>query len=104
MQKSGVECKYVTGYGGGGKHAWNAVKIGPFWYNIDVTWDDTGNRLRYDYFLKGRIDWKEHSKNSATAGCAYDAYNELNNYLKTILYWGAIPGIIALATIIKRRR
>lgn len=51
---SGIDCVRVTGTAGGGEHAWNKVKIGGNWYNVDVTWDDpVSNRpiLRYDYFL-----------------------------------------------------
>lgn len=45
----GMNVKYVTGYGGGGLHAWNSVKIDETTYYIDVTWDDTESN--YDYFL-----------------------------------------------------
>ena len=103
MQKCDIECKYVTGYGNGGAHAWNAVKIGSFWYNIDVTWDDANDELSYDYFLKGRGDWTGHSKNSATAGYAYENYNELHNWLTTVLYWGACPAAIVIIIFIKRK-
>lgn len=48
----------ATGEGSGG-HAWNIVRIGNFYYHIDVTWDDPvpedpisgRTKLRYDYFL-----------------------------------------------------
>lgn len=41
-------------------HAWNQVKVGNEWYNIDVTWDDPlmngkvitdGSNITYEYFL-----------------------------------------------------
>ena len=51
---SGIECICVNGYGNGGRHGWNKVKIDGQWYNVDVTWDDpisTQPVLRYDYFL-----------------------------------------------------
>lgn len=35
-------------------HMWNDVKIGNYWYGMDVTWDDPiGGSLRYNYFLEG---------------------------------------------------
>ena len=38
----GIECKYIQGTSeeaGGGGHAWNQVKIGNNWFNVDLTWD-----------------------------------------------------------------
>ncbi|KEH98717.1 transglutaminase [Clostridium botulinum C/D str. BKT12695] len=40
LTASGIECKYVTGYGNRGGHAWNMVKLDGEWYNLDATWDD----------------------------------------------------------------
>ena len=42
---AGIECVYVTGKAGSsyedaGGHAWNMVKLGDSWYNVDCTWDD----------------------------------------------------------------
>ncbi len=38
----GIETSYVTGYNGVGNtgHAWNRIKLGGTWYNVDATWDD----------------------------------------------------------------
>lgn len=48
---SGIDCIFVTG-DADGDHAWNKVKIGDLWYNVDVTWDDPiGGSLRHSYFL-----------------------------------------------------
>ncbi|MBQ9314024.1 MAG: hypothetical protein IJ220_03335 [Clostridia bacterium] len=37
----GVECKYVRGSSeiGSSGHAWNQVKMGDNWFNVDLTWD-----------------------------------------------------------------
>ena len=99
MRECGIECKYVYG----ADHACNTVKLGPFWYNIDVTWDDTDDKLSYDYFLKGRGDWKGHDKNTATAGYSYSVYNEFDNLTKTIYYWCKWPVIMALAFMLWSR-
>lgn len=45
LDKAGIESKRVTGTvlkedGGSETHAWNIVKIGEKWYQVDVTWDD----------------------------------------------------------------
>ena len=34
----GIECVEVMGSAGGGGHAWNKVRIGGQWYNVDATW------------------------------------------------------------------
>ncbi len=35
-------------------HMWNNVKMDDgLWYNLDLTWDDSGDRIKYDYFLVG---------------------------------------------------
>ncbi|MCM1024892.1 MAG: hypothetical protein NC432_00515 [Roseburia sp.] len=50
MQQAGIPCYYCTGYAGE-DHAWNIVKQGSFYYNVDVTWDDT-EPSTYDYYNK----------------------------------------------------
>ena len=53
-QKLGITCYYVTGIANGEEHAWNIVKIGGNFYNVDVTGDDTINESlnthSYQYF------------------------------------------------------
>ena len=56
LQEMGIPCIYVKGI----DHAWNMVKIGRYWYNVDVTWDDNGNRYRY--FLKSDSDFPGHKR------------------------------------------
>lgn len=63
--EAGIPCRIITGKGDGVDHAWNIVKIGNKWYNIDCTWDDPitvsgENMLRYDYFLKNEADFLNH--------------------------------------------
>ena len=53
-QRLGITCYYVTGIANGEEHAWNIVKIGGNFYNVDVTGDDTINEslniYSYQYF------------------------------------------------------
>lgn len=35
-----IPCVLVEGYGNGGDHMWNNVKLGDSWYGVDVTWND----------------------------------------------------------------
>lgn len=47
-----IDVQYVTGVAGGENHAWNKVKLGEYWYNMDATWDDTASKkINYRYFL-----------------------------------------------------
>lgn len=50
LQQLGIPCYYCTGTAGE-DHAWNIVKLGNIYYNVDATWDDT-NPATYNYFNK----------------------------------------------------
>lgn len=39
LNRAGVECKCISGVSYGMDHAWNIVKIGKYWYHVDLTWD-----------------------------------------------------------------
>lgn len=56
LQEMKVPCIYIKGK----NHAWNMVKIGSCWYNVDVTWDDAGGGYRY--FLKSDADFPGHKR------------------------------------------
>lgn len=53
-RKLGITCYYVTGIANGEEHAWNIVRIGGNYYNVDITGDDTINETlnthSYTYF------------------------------------------------------
>ena len=64
LLEAGVPCHWIGGSAGTGRdsagHAWNIVKLGDQWYNLDATWDDADNdKISYDYFLKGTADFDE---------------------------------------------
>lgn len=50
MQQLEIPCYYCTGYSDG-DHAWNIVKMGSLYRNVDVTWDDTDSGA-YRYYNK----------------------------------------------------
>ncbi len=55
MQQMGIPCYYCTGYAGE-SHAWDITALDDGYYNVDVTWDDTGSGT-YDYFNKSDADF-----------------------------------------------
>lgn len=57
MQQLGVPCYYCTGYAGE-NHAWNIIRLDDGYYNVDTTWDDTGDGT-YDYFNKTDADYAD---------------------------------------------
>lgn len=66
-----VECVFVMGSSWlGGGHAWNQVKVGGKWYNIDVCWDDPDSSeptLEYeDFLVSDERFYKNHVKDRYT--------------------------------------
>ena len=59
LKEIGIDCRIVTGNaivsGESERHAWNLVKYGDAYYNMDVTLDDVNET--YDYFLKSDKDF-----------------------------------------------
>ncbi|MCR4951015.1 MAG: leucine-rich repeat protein [Solobacterium sp.] len=60
MLELGVDCRIISGTGNGGAHAWNIVKLGDLFYNIDVTWASTANN-NPGFFLKGSKNFADHT-------------------------------------------
>lgn len=50
LRKVGIEAYVATGYGNGGGHAWNYVRIDGKYYQTDVTWDDSEEELYHAYY------------------------------------------------------
>lgn len=49
LNKVGLECYYVNGYGENEPHMWNSVQVDGNWYHVDATWNDDENAY-YNYF------------------------------------------------------
>ena len=64
MHKANIDCVLLSGTADSDNHAWNGVKIGGDWYQIDVTWNDTDGENNYaenDYFnLTDDLMFKDH--------------------------------------------
>ncbi len=103
MQLLGIPVTYVPSVDEG-NHAWNIVKVGKKWYNMDVTWDDpvgmdsvTNTYPVYDYFLQSTGNFRQkataeilaHTPMSKTKTCSDTKYD--NDGSKTG-YFEAVPG------------
>lgn len=66
LLEAGVPVRFISGEatasGSTGAHAWNIVKIGQYWYNMDITWDDAKGSL--EYFLKNNAGFSDHYRDS----------------------------------------
>ena len=75
LAEAGVPVRAVSGVGidGGSRenHAWNIVKIGSYWYNIDATWNDSARTDRY--FLKNNAAFSDHIRDADYATAAFNA-------------------------------
>ncbi len=58
---AGIDCRIISGLGNGGAHAWNIVKCGQYYYNIDVTFDEARNP--WDYFMLNEANFnRDHTR------------------------------------------
>ena len=62
--KAKIDCVLLSGTADSDNHAWNGVKIGGDWYQIDVTWDDVDDFIydSHEYFnLTDSLMYEEHT-------------------------------------------
>lgn len=66
MLELGVDCRFISGTGNGGAHAWNIVKLGGLYYNLDATWDAprAAANVDYDYFLRSPGNFIDHIRDA----------------------------------------
>ena len=86
-QAVGIPCLYVSHTGG--NHSWNMVKLGGYWYHVDVTWDDPtgGGRENHRYFLVS-----DDSIRRLDPGGTHDAWYDSTGQVPPAPYnWGDAP-------------
>ncbi|MCR5294367.1 MAG: RICIN domain-containing protein [Lachnospiraceae bacterium] len=65
LLEAGIDSRIVTGTGSGEAHGWNIVKLDGLYYNCDCTWDAGFSEGSWNYFLRGKNDFSDHTFDSA---------------------------------------
>ncbi len=74
---AGIDTRVIAGLGNGGDHAWNIVKLGDKYYDVDVTWD-SGNE-NYSFYLRCDANFGDHVR-SGIVNPGDIAYNSSEFY------------------------
>ena len=74
-KEAGLSVRIISGTGNGGAYAWNIVRIGSKYYNVDCTWDGQNAATYNDFLLKSEADFSDHTRESwKVAGSHYLYY------------------------------
>ena len=74
-KEAGLSVRIISGTGNGGAHAWNIVRIGSKYYNVDCTWDGQDAATYNEFLLKSEADFRDHTRESwKVAGSRYLDY------------------------------
>lgn len=74
-KEAGLSVRIISGTGNGGPHAWNIVRIGSKYYNMDCTWDGQDAATYNEFLLKSEADFSDHTRKSwKVAGSHYLYY------------------------------
>lgn len=74
-KEAGLSVRIISGTGNGGAHAWNIVRIGSKYYNVDCTWDGQDAATYNNFLLKSEADFSDHTRKSwKVAGSHYLYY------------------------------
>lgn len=91
LSQLGIESKCIVGKGSQELHMWNAVKINGNWYYTDISWDDSKEYSRYDYFniTESQLK-KDHTISKVYSKCSSDEVNGTNG-VKAINFNLSVP-------------
>ena len=82
--EAGIGCRIVDGTAKGSRgneaHAWNIVKVGSYWYNVDVTWDANYKEKKdYHYYLQSNNDFANHWRSSTYTSSSWNAQHPMGS-------------------------
>ena len=63
-KEAGLSVRIISGTGNGEPHAWNIVRIGSKYYNVDCTWDGQDTATYNEFLLKSEADFSDHTRES----------------------------------------
>ena len=77
----GIDTRVVTGFSNGGAHAWNIVKLGNKYYNLDSTWDSSWAQagLEYEHFLRCNDNFPDHDRDPEYSTASFYAAYPMSN-------------------------
>ena len=77
----GIDNRVVTGFSNGGAHAWNIVKLGNKYYNLDSTWDSSWAQagLEYEHFLRCNDNFPDHDRDPEYSTASFYAAYPMSN-------------------------
>lgn len=87
----GINSQGINGRSQKQEHMWSAVELSDGWYYTDITWDDSHQSTRYDYFniTEGQLN-KNHKFHKEFKDCSYDEIIGTDN-TKPINYNFTLP-------------
>ena len=63
-KEAGLSVRVISGTGNGGPHAWNILRIGSKYYNVDCTWDGQDTATYNEFLLKSEADFSDRTRES----------------------------------------
>ena len=71
LLEAGIDCRVIAGEVSTGRHAWNIVKLGDVYYNLDATWD--AGKDSYQYRLRCNANFPDHTRDDDYKTNAFNA-------------------------------
>lgn len=64
LRQANIVTRIVSGMGKTDRHSWNIVFLNGNWYALDATWDLGKSEFMWQYFLRGKTNFPNHTADS----------------------------------------